>query len=115
MDTGLTFDDGLLQHFYSSQSLVVIVLTVSICLLDELLGLEVLPEVEHLPRRQGEEAAHGEDGEVEDARVGGLVGVPHLFLALAHVGKVLHDRLGEVLQPGIEERNMKRMLCCLLY
>ena len=60
MDTGLTFDDGLLQHFYSSQSLVVILLTVSL-LLDELLGLEVLSEVEHLPGRQSQQAAHGED------------------------------------------------------
>ena len=30
-------------------------------LLDELLGLEVLPEVEHLPGGEGEQTAHGED------------------------------------------------------
>ena len=67
-------------------------------LLDKLLALEVLSEVEHLPRGQGQETAHGEDGEVQDPGVGALVRVPHLFFPLPHVGKVLNDGLGQVLQ-----------------
>ena len=72
---------------------------VLLSLLDQLLRLEVLSQVEHLPGGQTQQAAHGEDGEVEHARIGGLVGVSHLLLALAHVREVLHDAFAEVLQP----------------
>ena len=58
-------------------------------LLDQFLGLEIFPEVEDLPGGQAEQAAHREDGEVEDPGVGRLVGVSHLFLALPHVREVL--------------------------
>jgi hypothetical protein len=68
-------------------------------LLDQLLGLEVLPQVEHLPRGQPQQAAHGEDGEIKDSRVGRLVGVSHFLFPLAHVREVLDDALAQVLQP----------------
>ena len=61
----------------------------SLFLLDQFLGLEIFPEVEDLPGGQAEQAAHREDGEVEDPGVGRLVGVSHLFLALPHVREVL--------------------------
>ena len=53
----------------------------------------------YLPRGQAQEAAHGEDGEVQNSAVGGLVSVPHLLLPAPHEGKVLHDGLAHVLQP----------------
>lgn len=62
-----------------------------ITLFDEFLGLEILSEVEHLPRGQTEQAAHTENAEVKHPRVGAFVGVPHLFFPLAHVGEILDD------------------------
>ena len=63
----------------------------------ELLALEVLPQVQHLPGGESQQAQHGEDGEVEDSRVGRLIGVPHLLLALPHVREVLgSDSIGNV-------------------
>ena len=41
-------------------------------LIDELFRLEEATQVEHLPCGQTEEAAHGEEAEVEDLRVGGF-------------------------------------------
>ena len=40
------------------------------CSLDELLGLEVASQIEHLPHRQTQQAAHAEDAKVQDFRVG---------------------------------------------
>ena len=65
---------------------------------DEFLRLEVLLQVEDLSAGETQEADHGKDGEVEDARVGRLVRIAHLFLARAHVSKVIHDRLRQILQ-----------------
>ena len=66
-------------------------------LIDELFRLEILSEVQNLPRGQAEQTTHGEDAEVQHPRVGALVRVPHLFLALTHVSEILHDRLAQVL------------------
>lgn len=44
----------------------------SLTLLNELLGLEKAAQVEHLPGGQANQAAHGEDAEVQDAGVGGF-------------------------------------------
>jgi hypothetical protein len=62
--------------------------------LNKFLRLEVFSEIEDLPGGQAEEAAHGEDGEVQHPRVGRLVRVAHLLLALPHVGKVLKRDAG---------------------
>ena len=42
----------------------------------------------YLPRGQAQEAAHGEDGEVQNTAVGGLVSVPHLLLPTPHEGNL---------------------------
>ena len=42
--------------------------------------LAIPVSIPHLPGGQTQETAHGEDGEIEDSAVGGLVGVSHLLL-----------------------------------
>jgi len=68
-------------------------------LFDQLFRLEKLPEVEDLPCGQTQEAAHGEQGEIEDTGVGGFIGIPHFLLSLPHVCKILDNRLTEIFQP----------------
>ena len=65
---------------------------------DELLRLEVVAQIEHLPEGECDEDSHREQREQQDARVGRLVRVAHLLLARLHVSEVVHNRLGQVLE-----------------
>lgn len=60
-------------------------------LLNEFLGLEEAAQVQHLPGGESHQAAHGEEAEVQHARVGRLVCVTHLLLTSLHVGKVVDN------------------------
>ena len=55
--------------------------------------------ISYLPGGEPQQAAHGEEREVQHAGVGRLVRVSHLLLSLPHVGKVLDDALAQILQP----------------
>jgi len=54
-------------------------------LLDQFLGLEVSTQIEHLPRGEADQAAHGEDGEVEDARMCRLYVTAHTQTHSHHI------------------------------
>jgi len=69
-------------------------------LVNQLLRLEKFAQVEHLPSGEADQAAHGKDGKVENARVGRFVRVAHFLFALFHELEIIYDRVGQVLQAA---------------
>eukprot|EP00117_Sycon_ciliatum_P039440 scpid61265/ scgid29154/ len=68
--------------------------------LDQLLFLEIIAQIKHLPRGQRDQAANGEDAEPEHTGVGRLIGISHFLFTFTHVLEVIDNFLCQVLQSA---------------